>query len=130
MHRTKGIWVLAALWLAAAPAQAQDLGTIAGQVIDEANAITLPGVPVELNGPVSQIEYTDLDGNYRFQVPAGTYELKVVMAGYAEQTVTLDVAAGELTRPWPCRWRRTSSPSRSPYRRPASRQSHQLPRPR
>ena len=97
MQRTTWIWALSALLLVAAPSQAQDLGIIAGTVIDEANAITLPGVPVELTGTVSQIEYTDLDGKYRFQVPAAMYELKVVMAGYAEQMVSLEVTAGELT---------------------------------
>ena len=84
--------------LAAAPAQGQQLGTIAGQVIDEANAITLPGIAVELTGPVDQVEYTDLDGNYRFRVPAGSYELKVAFPGYAEQMVRLAVVAGELSR--------------------------------
>ena len=98
MHSMKWTWPLLALLVVAAPAHGQGLGTIAGQVLDAVNAITLPGVPVELTGPVSQIEYTDLDGNYRFQVPPGAYELKVVMGGYAEQTVTLDVEADQLTR--------------------------------
>ena len=98
MHSMKWTWPLLALLVVAAPAHGQGLGTIAGQVLDAVNAITLPGVPVELTGPVSQIEYTDLDGNYRFQVPPGSYELKVVMGGYAEQTVTLDVEADQLTR--------------------------------
>ena len=84
--------------LVAAPAQGQELGTIAGQVIDEANAISLPGIPVELTGPVNQVEYTDLDGNYRFRVPPGSYDLKVAFPGYAEQMVALDVEGGELTR--------------------------------
>ena len=98
MQRTKWTWLLPALLAVAAPVQAQEQGTVAGQVLDEVNAITLPGVPVELTGPVSQIEYTDLDGNYRFQVPPGTYQMTVVMGGYAEQTVSLEVVAGELTR--------------------------------
>ena len=98
MRRMMRTLALPALLAAAAPAQGQELGAIAGQVIDEANAITLPGVPVELSGPVEQIDYTDIDGAYRFQVPAGSYEMKVVMAGYAEQSVSLDVAAGQLTR--------------------------------
>ena len=98
MRRMTWRWVLPALLLAAAPAQGQELGTIAGQVIDEANAITLPGIPVELTGPVDRTEYTDLDGNYRFRVPAGSYDLKVAFPGYAEQMVTLDVAAGGLAR--------------------------------
>ena len=76
---------------------AQELGTIAGQVLDQHNAIPLPGIPVELSGAVSEIAYTDLDGNYRFAVPAGSYTLKIVMAGYVEQNVTVDVGEGQLT---------------------------------
>ena len=97
MRRTMWRWALPVL-LAAAPAQGQQLGTIAGQVIDEANAITLPGIAVDLTGPVDEVEYTDLDGNYRFRVPAGSYELKVAFPGYAEQMVRLAVVAGELSR--------------------------------
>ena len=98
MRRTTWRRVLPALLLVAAPAQGQELGTVAGQVMDEANAIALPGIPVELSGPVDRIEYTDLDGNYRFRVPPGSYDLRVAFPGYAEQMVTLDVAGGELTR--------------------------------
>ena len=98
MRRMTWKRVLPALLLVAAPAQGQELGTIAGQVIDEANAITLPGIPIELTGPVDQVEYTDLDGNYRFRVPPGSYDLTVAFPGYAEQMVTLDVQAGELAR--------------------------------
>ena len=97
MRRTLWRWALPVL-LVAAPAHGQELGTIAGQVMDEANAITLPGIPVELSGPVNQVEYTDLDGNYRFRVPPGAYDLRVAFPGYAEQLVTLDVEGGELTR--------------------------------
>ena len=48
MQRMNWAWPLLALVVLAAPARGQELGTIAGQVLDEVNAITLPGVPVEL----------------------------------------------------------------------------------
>jgi len=99
MYRHFAVFAVVVLLLCSAsiPIRGQGDGTVAGQVMDEVNAISLPGVPVELTGEVAQIEYTDLDGNYRFQVPAGSYQLKVVMAGYAEQTVSFDVVAGEVT---------------------------------
>ena len=95
MRRTIGS-ILAATAVAAVPAQAQEVGWVAGEVIDQNLAITLPGVPVEAVG-TGQIAYTDLDGRYRIELPAGTYEIRIVMAGYAETSVTVDVAAGQLS---------------------------------
>ena len=76
-----------------APAWAQETGVVAGEVIDQNLAITLPGVPVEVVGS-GEIAYTDLDGRYRFELPAGAHELRIVMAGYAEQSVTVEVVEG------------------------------------
>jgi len=81
--------------IAAAPAQAQEVGWIAGEVIDQNLAITLPGVPVEAVG-TGQVAYTDLDGRYRLELPPGTYDIRIVMAGYAETNVTVEVVAGQL----------------------------------
>ena len=78
-----------------ASALAQDTGVVAGEVIDQNLAITLPGVPVEVVG--SEIAYTDLDGRFRFDLPAGQREMRIVMAGYAEQTVIVDVVEGQLS---------------------------------
>ena len=96
MRRTIGS-ILASTVLAAAPAQAQDAGWIAGEVIDQNLAITLPGVPVEAVG-TGQVAYTDLDGRYRLELRAGTYDLRIVMAGYAETNVTVEVIAGGLSQ--------------------------------
>ena len=79
-----------------APAWAQETGVLAGEVIDQNLAITLPGVPVEVVGS-GEIAYTDLDGRYRFELPAGAHELRIVMAGYAEQNVTVVVVEGQLS---------------------------------
>ena len=73
-----------------------EAGWVAGEVIDQNLAITLPGVPVEAVG-TGQVAYTDLDGRYRLELPAGTYEIRIVLAGYAETSVTVDVAAGQLS---------------------------------
>ena len=78
-----------------APALAQGAGVVAGEVIDQNLAITLPGVPVEVVGS-AEIAYTDLDGRFRFKLAAGRHELRIVMAGYAEQSVTVDVVEDQL----------------------------------
>jgi len=92
MRRTIGS-ILVSAAVAAAPAQAQEVGWVAGEVIDQNLAITLPGVPVEAVG-TGRIAYTDLDGRYRLELPAGTYDVRIVLAGYAETNVTVEVVAG------------------------------------
>jgi outer membrane receptor protein involved in Fe transport len=74
--------------LPAVPAWAQQTVRIVGTVRDETNAIALPGTPVELVGSTT-IVYTDVDGRYTLEVPAGTHQLKVVMDGYQEKLVSV-----------------------------------------
>ena len=59
---------------------------VTGVVRDEANAIALPGVPVEVIG-TGQVVYTDVDGRYVLQVPPGAYEVKVALEGYQDKTI-------------------------------------------
>lgn len=61
---------------------------ITGTVRDEANAIALPGLPVEVVS-TGQVAYTDVDGRYMLDLPPGEYELKVTMDSYAPRTVTV-----------------------------------------
>ncbi len=92
------VWPVLALGLAMvlpAPVLAQETGVVAGEVLDQNLAIMLPGVPVEVVGS-GEIAYTDLDGRYRFELPEGEHELRIVMAGYAEQNVTVAVVEGQL----------------------------------
>ncbi len=105
-RKAAGALVVCALAIGGAPAAAQDGAQVApasarprgqmvrvtGVVRDEANAITLPGVPVEVTG-TGQVVYTDVDGRYTLQVPAGSHQLKVGLEGYQEKTIT--VAAGQ-----------------------------------
>jgi hypothetical protein len=65
---------------------------IAGIVRDEANAIALPGIPVEI-ADTRQTVYTDVDGRYVVDVPPGDHELTVSMEGY--QRKTIKVTAGD-----------------------------------
>jgi hypothetical protein len=51
-------------------------GTILGQVTGE--GVPLPGVVVELTGPVNRVTETDAEGRYRFEgVPSGAYVVSV-----------------------------------------------------
>jgi outer membrane receptor protein involved in Fe transport len=64
---------------------------VVGVVRDEVNAITLPGVPVEVVG-TNEIVYTDVDGRYVLQLPPGMHQIKVLMEGYQEKLI--NVTAG------------------------------------
>ena len=82
--------------LPAVPAWAQQTVRIVGTVRDETNAIALPGTPVEVVG-TTQVVYTDVDGRYILTVPAGTHELKVMLDGYQEKRVRVDVGTERTT---------------------------------
>jgi len=75
-----------------APVPREQSVRVVGVVRDEANAIALPGVPVEIVGS-EQVVYTDVDGRYVIQVPPGKYQVKIVIEGYQEKTVDI-VATG------------------------------------
>ena len=91
------IWTAAALLLllGAAPAAAQDTGRAVGVVIDQTNAIPLPGVPVEAVG-AGYVTYTDLDGRYDLELPAGRRQLRIALGGYAEQLVDVEILPGAV----------------------------------
>ena len=80
--------------LAAAPAFSQQSGKVAGVVIDQFNAMTLPMAPIEVV-ETGAVFYTELDGRYSFELPPGPYQLKVTFAGYQEQLVSVNIAAGQ-----------------------------------
>ena len=76
---------------AARALEAQQRIRVAGVVRDESNAITLPGLPVEVVG--GETVYTDVDGRYVLELAPGTYQLKVAMDGYQEKVLTLEVTS-------------------------------------
>ncbi len=90
------IRLAAALLVGAVPAAAQDTGRAAGVVIDQTNAITLPGVPVEAVG-TTFVTYTDLDGRYDLELPVGEHQLRIALGGYAEQLVNVEIVDGAVT---------------------------------
>ena len=66
---------------------------VVGTVRDQQNAIALPGVPVTVVGAETTV-YTDVDGRYEVDLPPGSYQLKVMMEGYRERLVSVDVVEG------------------------------------
>lgn len=70
---------------------------VTGIVRDEQNNITLPGVAVEVVGQPETTTFTDVDGRYVFDLAPGSYELKILMDGYEERHVKVEVEAGART---------------------------------
>ena len=66
---------------------------VVGVVRDGANAIALPGVPVEVVG-ADQVTYTDNDGRYVLQVSPGSHQIRVLLGGYEERLVNIDATLG------------------------------------
>jgi TonB-dependent receptor len=77
--------------VAPAPARGQQTVRVTGVVRDEANAITLPGVPVEVLG-TAIVVFTDVDGRYTLEVPPGKHQVKVMVDGYQEKTINVETA--------------------------------------
>jgi hypothetical protein len=77
-------------------AQAGPTVRVIGVVRDETNSIPLPGVPVEVVG-TTQVVYTDVDGRYILDLPAGMHQIKVLMEGYRERLLNVTANPGERT---------------------------------
>lgn len=75
------------------PAGAEQKVRVTGVVRDEQNAITLPGLPVEVVG-TGQAVFTDVDGRYVLDLAPGKHELKVVMEGYQDRLITVEIPEG------------------------------------
>jgi len=66
---------------------------VVGTVRDQQNTIPLPGVPVTVVAAETTV-YTDVDGRYEIDLPPGSYQLKVMMEGYRERLVSVDIIEG------------------------------------
>ncbi len=77
-------------------AAAQDTIRVVGQVRDEANAISLPGIPVTV-GDTGETVFTDVDGRYVVNLTPGDHTLRVTFEGYQERVVTLTLQPGSRT---------------------------------
>lgn len=77
--------------------QASAPGFIAGTIADEFNGMTLPTANVRVLGLELRV-ITDLDGKYRIQVPAGTWDVEISFPSFQTKTVSgVVVEAGETT---------------------------------
>ena len=72
---------------------AQQKGEIKGVITDQSNGLTLPGANITL--PDGTGTTTNIDGKYSIEVSPGTYKVTYSFIGFAKQTKTVTVAAGE-----------------------------------
>lgn len=76
---------------------AQD-GVLVGNVSDRETHETLIGASVVMMEDKSRGAATDIDGNYRFQLPAGTHKVVCSFTGMKADTVTVQIFEGRETR--------------------------------
>src|SRR5687767_6984810 len=62
---------------------------VVGVVRDEANAIALPGVPVEVV-ETGDVVYTDVDGRYVLLLAPGSHQVRVTVEGYQPRTINVE----------------------------------------
>lgn len=93
LFKSLGLLGILVACFAAGPALAQN-ATISGQVIDSETGTPLPGATVSVPS-ISRGDASDVDGNYSFTVPAGTYELVASFVGYETQRVAVSLSAGQ-----------------------------------
>lgn len=87
---------LLGLALAAPLAAAQQAGTVAGTVTDQATSQPVAGARVQL-GNTNIAAVTNVEGRYTLRnVPAGSYEVRVSVIGFASATQTVTLAAGGI----------------------------------
>lgn len=76
---------------------AQDKGTLKGVVTDTKTGETLIGASVVLESDKATGAATDFDGNYSFQLPAGTHKILFSFTGYGSKTKEVTIKAGQTT---------------------------------
>ena len=74
---------------AQSPAREDRTVLVTGVVRDENNAITLPGVPVEVVTS-GEVVYTDVDGRYSVRVAPGSHDIRVMLDGYQEKVIRVE----------------------------------------
>ena len=82
------------LLLATSSLQAQAIGVVQGQVIDNVDGKPIFGVTVIVQGQ-NKFAQTDFDGKYQIQLPPGTYTLVYQMATFENRTRQVTVQPGQ-----------------------------------
>lgn len=77
--------------------QAQENGFLSGTVSDDITGETLIGANVVMLENRSVGASTDLDGNYKFSLPAGNHQILCSFTGMRPDTIQVVVKAGETT---------------------------------
>jgi len=93
----RGVTFAAALALLPLGAAAQQVGSVTGQVRDAATAQPLSSAQVQI---VSSEQGGLTNANGRFlinRVPVGSQQLRVVVIGYADQVIDINVSADQVT---------------------------------
>lgn len=99
MRHPRKLWLVFLTFLLAVPAavDAQTTGTVTGRVLDEASGEPVVGAQIFLAG-TSRGMTTNQEGRFiMVGVPAGTYELRATVIGYAQESRQITVTAGEAT---------------------------------
>src|SRR5688572_24275303 len=91
-------WLLVAMLCVAATANAQVFTGRIDVTVQDSTGAVLPGVTVDISGPLKQSVVTDTQGQARLlNLPAGTYELKASLQGFADYlNRTVLVGAGSV----------------------------------
>ena len=90
--------LLGAVLLTAAPAGAQDWGTVAGRITTAADtSAPVPSATVLVAG-TDYGTSADTDGRYRLRLPAGTHRLRFSSVGFAARTDSVTLRRGETVR--------------------------------
>ena len=69
-------------------------GTIKGKIVDSETKESLIGATVALEGTTAGT-ITDLDGSFKLEAGAGTYNVKISFIGYVDQTISLAVSENQ-----------------------------------
>lgn len=76
---------------------AQDTGTLSGVIKDADGGLTIIGASVVLESDKSRGAATDFDGKFQLILPVGSQNVIISSIGYAPQTKTVEIKAGETT---------------------------------
>jgi outer membrane receptor protein involved in Fe transport len=93
-----GVWLSAVCLVVALPrgaVSAQELGTVAGSVLNEASDEPLSGATIEFLDAGISVQ-SAVDGSFVASLPPGAHTVRVELAGYVSTTDRIELAADEV----------------------------------